>query len=60
MKIFAKKIDSIYKDLIGKNQDPNDPIKNYIENLMKQLNEKSSDVKSNGKSNDKTKNNKRK
>ena len=59
MKQFALKIDSIYKDLIGSNQDPSDPIKNYIESLLKQLNEKTGDIKSKG--NDKTpKNNKRK
>jgi hypothetical protein len=49
MKEFARKIDSIYKNLIGSSQngDSNDPIKSYIENLMKQLNEKpGSDVKS--------------
>lgn len=48
MKEFARKIDSIYKDMIGSSQnvDSNDPIKSYIENLMKQLNEKpGSDVK---------------
>jgi hypothetical protein len=48
MKEFARKIDSIYKNLIGSSQngDSNDPIKSYIENLMKQLNEKpGSDVK---------------
>ena len=61
MKQFAFKIDLIYKDLIGSNQDPSDPIKNYIENLLKQLNEKTGDIKANAKGNDKSaKSNKRK
>ena len=58
MKEFARKIDSIYKDVMRSSQDDasSDPIKNYIENLMKQLNEKPTDVKTKATS----KNNKRK